>query len=39
MGEVRVDDEVRATLVQIHDRLDCTEEHIARMSKFGAQIL
>jgi hypothetical protein len=34
-----VDDDVRAVLGQIQDRLDYIEEHIARMSKFGAQIL
>ena len=34
-----MDDEVRAALDQIQDRLDYIEEHIVQMSKFGAQIL
>ncbi len=34
-----MDDDVRAVLDQIQDRLDYIEEHILSMSKFGAQIL
>jgi len=34
-----VDDDVRAALDRIQDRLDYIEEHIVSMSKFGAQIL
>jgi len=34
-----MDDDVRAALDQIQDRLDYIEEHIVQMSKFGAQVL
>ena len=34
-----MDDDARAALDQIQDRLDYIEDHIVEMSKFGAQIL
>jgi hypothetical protein len=33
-----MDDEIRATLDRIEKRLDLLEEHVAKMSKYGAQI-
>jgi hypothetical protein len=33
-----MDDETRATLERIEKRLDLLEEHVTKMSKYGAQI-